>query len=101
MADSTRTLLSDQKIELETDLFLDRNSLVASIRPGLFSLNGAAISLDGTYDLANQGDADLEFRTRNANLNLFTLLTNQVLLLPEERIVLEGQVDIYGRYSAL
>lgn len=96
MRDSTRTLLSDQRVELETDLNLDRNNLIASFKECWLSLNGAAISLTGTYDLANKGDADLKFETRNAHLNVFTLLTNQVLVLPEDRITLDGQLALDG-----
>jgi len=96
LADSTGTLLSEQEIGLDTDLFLDRTSLVASIRKCLLSLNGAGFRVSGTYDFANLGDAQLNFRTENVQLDLFSLLTKDLLLLPAERLNLEGQLALQG-----
>ncbi len=97
LSDSTGILLADQSLGLESDLFLDRTQKLIRIEQCLLSLNGAGIQVEGTYDLEKQGYADLEFFTQNVDLNLFSLLTNQLLDLPEERFTLDGQIELMGK----
>jgi AsmA protein len=68
-----KLLLYDQKINFESNLEMETDSIFVKLEEGRFAIGEAKFLFDGIYDSKNQGYVDLSFKASDEDFSLFSL----------------------------
>jgi len=90
------TLVKAHSLRFEGEVHYDPKSRVAALPRADLTLDGASLHLSGTYDLLQNGYADLRFRAEQSDLALLGLVSNRVLNVDPKRFSGGGRMSLEG-----